>query len=61
MRIKVDDLHTILDKLKPVSLKDDMLVENFLGQLIFSEDGISIFNDHTYAFYPIMNRVNLIN
>lgn len=60
MKIQKDDLRTILDKLKPVSLKDDLLVENFLGQLIFLEDGISIFNDQTYIYYPIETDLNCI-
>lgn len=60
MKIKKEELHSILIKLKPVSLKDDLLVENFLGQLIFSEDGISIFNDQTYIFYPIETDLNCI-
>ena len=60
MKIQKDELHTILNKLKPVSLKDDLLVENFLGQLIFSEDGISIFNDQTYIFYPIETDLSCI-
>jgi len=60
MKIKKDELKQILNKLKPVSLKDDLLVENFLGQLIFSEDGISIFNDQTYIFYPIDTNLDCI-
>jgi len=60
MRIEKEQLHDILIKLKPVSLKDDLLVENFLGQLIFSKEGITIFNDQTYIFYPIETDLNCI-
>jgi len=60
MRIEKEQLHDILIKLKPVSLKDDLLVENFLGQLIFSKEGITVFNDQTYIFYPIETDLNCI-
>lgn len=60
MRIEKEQLHNILIKLKPVSLKDDLLVENFLGQLIFSKEGVTIFNDQTYIFYPIETDLNCI-
>lgn len=60
MKIKKEELLSILNKLKPVSLKDDLLIENFLGQLIFSEEGISIFNDQTYIFYTIETDLNCI-
>jgi len=60
MRIEKEILHDILIKLKPVSLKDDLLVENFLGQLIFSKEGITVFNDQTYIFFPIETDLNCI-
>ena len=60
MRIEKEQLHNILIKLKPVSLRDDLLVENFLGQLIFSKEGITVFNDQTYIFYPIETDLNCI-
>lgn len=60
MRIEKEQLHDILIKLKPGSLKDDLLVENFLGQLIFSKEGITVFNDQTYIFYPIETDLNCI-
>jgi len=60
MKIQKSELHTILNKLKPVSLKDDLLVENFLGQLIFSKEGIAIFNDQTYMTYPVRTGLECV-
>jgi len=60
MKIKKSELRNILNKLKPVSLRDDVLIENFLGQLIFSEQEIAIFNDQTYMSFPIKTDLNCV-